>query len=426
MATTILAIGLFIFAAYLFKGIFSKTGVPDVLMLMICGILLGPVLGMVSPSNFGAAGSALATMALVIILFEGGVDLDLDSLGSSVAPTLKIALSTFVITFAIVALVAWSMAGLAVMPALMLGAILAGTSSAVVIPLVQGLNVKGRTRTVLILESAVTDVLCIVSLFVLLDAAKKGEISAFHTVLEVGETVVVAAVLGAIAGVIWLFLLRAARRLPHGSFASTAMCFIVYGVTEIGGFSGAISVLCFGVFLANGRRFAAASGVIDPALLAAFSSQEQGFLQELIFVLKTFFFVYLGISMQIENLQPFIVGGLIVLLVYAARHVLAYLATDRDVSRDNASLTAIMVPKGLAAAVLAALPLEQGVVGGEVIQSLAYVVVLLSITATAIMIPLQRVPPLSALYASVYAKFPPHAAEATGAAKNPAVGAMPE
>ncbi len=408
MATTILAIGLFIFAAYLFKGIFAKTGIPDVLLLMLCGMLIGPVFGWVAPEQFGKAGSALATMALVIILFEGGVDLDLDSLKPAIASTLKLTISTFVATFAISVGIGYLLGGLSLMASLMLGAILGGTSSAVVIPLVQGLNIQGKTRTVLILESAITDVLCIVGLFVLLDAAKKGGVSAGATILAVSETMVVAVLIGAMAGLLWLFMLHLARRLPNGSFASTAMCFIVYGVTELLGFSGAIAALCFGLFLANGRRFAAASGLIDAERLAEFTPEEQGFLQQLIFVLKTFFFVYLGISMQLNDPKMFLLGGAIVLAVYAVRHLLTYVAADRDVPRPYVAVTAIMVPKGLAAAVLAGLPLQAGIAGGETIQAVAYVVVLLSIGATAIMIPLQRVAPLSGAYRALFGKFPEH------------------
>jgi NhaP-type Na+/H+ or K+/H+ antiporter len=168
------------------------------------------------------------------------------------------------------------------------------------------------------------------------------------------------------------------------------MCFIVYGVTELLGFSGAIAALCFGLFLANGRRFADATGLIRPGRLAAFSSQEQGFLQELIFVLKTFFFVFLGISMQLKDTHVLLIGAVIVVAVYAVRHALAGLTSDHDVSTEHVALTAIMVPKGLAAAVLAGLPLQQGVVGGEMIQGIAFVVVLLSIGLTAVMIPIQR------------------------------------
>ncbi|MCE2990660.1 MAG: cation:proton antiporter [Nitrosomonadaceae bacterium] len=407
MATTILVIGLFVFAAYLFKGIFSRTGIPDVLMLMLCGILIGPVMGWATPAQFGQAGSVLATMALVVILFEGGVDLDLHSLKPALSATLKLTLSTFIATVAIVTGVGMFMAGLDWMPALMLGMILGGTSSAVVIPLVQGLNVQGKARTVLILESAITDVLCIVGLFVLLDAAKHGGISAGSTVLSLAETMTIAFAIGAMAAFGWLFLLRAARRLPHGSFASAAMCFIVYGSTELLGFSGAIAALCFGLTLANGRRFAAATGLIRAGRLAAFSSREQGFLQELIFVLKTFFFVFLGISMQLNDMRLFVVGAVIVVAVYAVRHVLALFTTDRDTPHPHVSLTAIMVPKGLAAAVLAGQPLQQGISGGEVIQGIAYVVVLLSIGLTACMIPLQRVPPVSTLYQALFRGFAP-------------------
>jgi potassium/hydrogen antiporter len=405
MATTILVIGLFVFAAYLFKGIFSRTGIPDVLLLMLCGIFIGPVMGWASAAQFGQAGSVLATMALVIILFEGGVDLDLNSLKPSLSATMKLTLATFGATVGIVTGAGMWMADLAWMPALMLGMILGGTSSAVVIPLVQGLNVQGKARTVLILESAVTDVLCIVGLFVLLDAVKHGGISASHTVLALTETIFIAFAIGAIAAFVWLFLLRAARKLPHGSFASAAMCFIVYGCTELLEFSGAIAALCFGLFLANGRRFAAATGWIRAGRLASFSTREQGFLHELIFVLKTFFFVFLGISMQLNNTSLFIVGGVIVFSVYALRHIITYFATDRDTPREHVSLTAIMVPKGLAAAVLAGLPLQQGVVGGETIQGIAYVVVLLSIGLTACLIPLQRVRPVSTLYTVLYRRF---------------------
>jgi NhaP-type Na+/H+ or K+/H+ antiporter len=405
MATTILAIGLFVFAAYLFKGIFARTGVPDVLLLMLCGMFIGPLMGWATPESFGQAGGALATMALVIILFEGGVDLDLHSLRPALSPTLKLTLATFVITVAIVTGIGMWLAGLAWMPALMLGMILGGTSSAVVIPLVQGLSIQGKARTVLILESAITDVLCIVGLFVLLDAAKHGGISAGHTALALAETMGIAFLIGAGAAFAWLFLLRTARKLPHGSFASAAMCFIVYGATELLGFSGAIAALCFGIFLANGRRFAVATGILRAGRLAAFSSREQGFLQELIFVLKTFFFVFLGISMQLKNANLFLVGGAIVLLVYSARHAITLVATDRDTPREHTALIAIMVPKGLAAAVLAGLPLQQGVPGGAEIQGIAYVVVLLSIGLTACLIPLQRVAPVSGLYGALFRRF---------------------
>ncbi len=268
---------------------FDKTGVPDVLLLIVCGILIGPVFGYVSPASFGQAGSVLATLALVVILFESGTDLDLASLRPSLSATLKITLSTFAVTAVIATGVGMTMADLPGMSALMLGAILAGTSSAVVIPLVQSLDVQGKARTNLILESALTDVLCIVGLFMLIETAKKGATSPAHIMFTLIETFVVAALIGVLAGAGWLMTLRKVRRLRHGGYASATMCFILYGVTELAGFSGAITAISFGVVLANGRHVAAATHVIRPGRLAAFSPREHAFLQEMIFVLKTFF-----------------------------------------------------------------------------------------------------------------------------------------
>jgi NhaP-type Na+/H+ or K+/H+ antiporter len=94
--------------------------------------------------------------------------------------------------------------------------------------------------------------------------------------------------------------------------------------------------------------------------------------------------------MQLKDTHVLLIGAVIVVAVYAVRHALAGLTSDHDVSTEHVALTAIMVPKGLAAAVLAGLPLQQGVVGGEMIQGIAFVVVLLSIGLTAVMIPIQR------------------------------------
>jgi NhaP-type Na+/H+ or K+/H+ antiporter len=401
MSTVVLAIGLFVFAAYLFKAIFDRTGIPDVLLLMLCGLVLGPVLGWVAPTHFGEAGRVLATLALVVILFESGVDLDLASLKPAMGATLSITLSTFAATACIVTGVGVWAAGLGWLPAITLGAILAGTSSAVVIPLVQSLGVEGRTRTVLILESALTDVLCIVAVFMLLDASRAGAVTPGHVARVLFETLTLAATIGLLAGGAWLMVLRRMRRLRHGGYASVAMCFILYGLTEAAGFSGAIAAISFGVVLANGRRFAAASRWIRPGRFAAFSSREHGFLKEIIFVLKTFFFVYLGISMRFDNSAALLIGGAIVLMVYAARHALAAWLCGRDLPASEVALTSAMVPKGLAAAVLAGLPLQYGMAGGETIQAIAYAVVLLSILATALLIALQRGAAGRALYAFV-------------------------
>jgi Kef-type K+ transport system membrane component KefB len=67
---TILAIGVIIFLAHWFSGIFDRKGIPDVLLLMLVGILFGPILNMVNPMILELLGHVYLVNP-VIILFEG-------------------------------------------------------------------------------------------------------------------------------------------------------------------------------------------------------------------------------------------------------------------------------------------------------------------------------------------------------------------
>ena len=63
-------IGLLIFAAHLFTEIFSRKRIPDVLLLMVIGLILGPILHWVKPEDLGSVAGVFTTITLVIILFQ--------------------------------------------------------------------------------------------------------------------------------------------------------------------------------------------------------------------------------------------------------------------------------------------------------------------------------------------------------------------
>jgi len=208
MSITILAIGLMIFFAHFLSLQFRKTNIPDVLVLMLMGILLGPLLGIVTPQDFGKIGPVIATIALVVILFESGTSLNLGVLGRSLATTGVLTLWCFFLTAIIVALLGIYMLDLSLLPATMLGATLGGTSSAVVIPMVEALRLSKKPATVLVLESALTDVLCIVGVFALLQVYTQGGVEPGRLVGGVLSALIFAAVIGVLGGIaIWLLVL---------------------------------------------------------------------------------------------------------------------------------------------------------------------------------------------------------------------------
>ena len=248
MSTTILIIGLMLFFSHFLSLQFRRTNIPDVLILMLVGIVIGPVLGITTPEDFGRIGSLIATIALVVILFEGGTTLNLDVLGKSLGTTGLLAMVSFVLTAAIIALIGFFTLGLSPLAAAILGVTLGNTSSPVVIPLVNSLRLSEKPATVLVLESALTDVLSIVGVFALLQIHTQGGVEPGRLAGSVMASLIFAAVIGVIGGIGWLLVLGKVRDFPNTISSTLAYVFIVYGLTEMLGFSGAIAALALGCF----------------------------------------------------------------------------------------------------------------------------------------------------------------------------------
>lgn len=387
MSATILFIGLMVFFAHFLSLQFRKTNIPDVLVLVIVGIVLGPLLGFVSPADFGKVGSLFATIALVVILFEGGTTLDMNVLSRSLTTTGKLAVGCFALTALIATLIGMYALGLGMLPAAMLGLTLGSTSPAVIIPLVKILRVSDKPATVMILESALTDVLSIIGVFALLQIYTQGGVEPGRLIGSVLSAMVFAIVIGVIGGIGWLLVLGRVRDFPNTISSTLAYVFIVYGATEGLGFSGAIAALALGFTLTNFEEFKLHRIPSIDRNIVPLNDIDLAFYSEAVFLLRTYFFVYLGISIHFSAVHLALTAAAIVLLIYLMRIILTRLVfRNPDYTLRDTAITSMMVPKGLAAAVLAALPLQYGVTGGEVIRDTTYMAVLISITLTALLV----------------------------------------
>jgi cell volume regulation protein A len=416
MSLVIFILGVIYFVAHFLAVLFDKTRIPDVLILMILGIIAGPVLHLVHPEDFGQAGQVMVTIALILILFESGTTLDIKVLGKTLGPTLLISILTFVVTVAVIAIASRVFFGLSVMTSLIAGTIMGGTSSAVVIPMVKGLKMESRPSTILIMESALTDVLCIVLTISLLKAAVSNDINSGKIATDILASLGLAALIGVAGGFIWLVLLNMVRKIPNNLFTTFAYVFLVYGFTEFLGFSGAIASLALGITLANNKRSGFTLGKyfkVDG--FAMVTQTERLVFSEMVFLLKTFFFLYLGVSLSFKDSKSLFVVLIILLLVYAGRLVLTRLLMSRKSIWKDAAYTSVMIPKGLAAAILAAMPVQAGLEGGHEIQAMAYYLVLTSIVLTAIMVPLMNnVKPVNSFYRAFFKPFSAEHEEAAG------------
>lgn len=388
MELVILLIGVLVFFGHLLSAAFSWTRIPDVLVLMLVGMLLGPVLGLISPADFGKVGPAFTTIALLVILFESGTGLNVQVLRRALREAVVLTLASFVMAVFAVSLVGYFLLGLSALMAIALGAILGGTSAIIVIPIVQVLRTDEKTKTVLLLESALTDVLCIVVTLAVLEAYAIGGNPNIGQILgRILASFLLAGAMGFLAGVVWSYLLLHLRRFPNTIFTTIAYIFVLYGVTEFLGYSGAIATLAFGITLGN-AQYLPLHLLKDYVQLrpVEFDFIEKTFFGEIVFLVKVFFFVYLGLSMRMAQFYYVQIALLITVLLYVVRLVVVRLFVSRDIPLRDAAFMAVMIPKGLAPAVLASIPLQRGLPQGEVIQEVTYAVILFTVVFTSLLI----------------------------------------
>ncbi len=413
-AVTVLFLGLLIFLGNILSRFFTLTKIPDVLFLIAIGIVIGPFLGLVAPSAFGVVGPLFTMVTLAIILFEGGLHITLETLKKSIKGTMAITFANFVIITGICIGVMHFLAGFTLIESFMLGAILGGTSSAVVIPFTNYLNIKNDTKAILALESAISDVLCIVVLLGLLDVIKLDQFNIGHLVGNLLASFLIAIIIGVAAGVWWSSVYHRLASIKS-VFITPAFVFIVFGFVSLLGFSGAIAALALGLTLGNLYYFKAEKILPflgDDITQVELTPVEKEFFAQLVSLLKTFFFIYIGISIHFGDMTIIYLGAAITIIIYLARIVMVWLTIPRSIPVADAAIVAVMEPKGLAAAVLASLPLQAGIASGQSIQDITYIIIFFSILACSIMIFLLERTVIARVYQKLFWGF--------GKEKNPA------
>lgn len=368
--TAFLAIGSIIFIGFFGNTIFNRFKVPDVLLLVALGMLIGPELlgtrfDLVTFSvlaDIDRFKDVFLSAALVIILFDGGLSLDIRKVAESMKFSVLLAVSNFILLALAVGASLHFIMGIDFLVALTLGSIVGGTTGAVVIPIARKMRIRERTKTMLIMESVLTDVLVIVATLTLISVIKLDEFSIWAIVRELSVKFLVGGAVGFAAGVAWLFVLERLKNQPLSYMITVAALFMVAALVELSPISssGAVAALAFGLAMGN-RRFVKRR--LTTLSLSTLSDEHiHYFHSEITFFVRTFFFVYLGLSFRFSTLtaEHLVVGIFVVSLTALSRKATANAASRAgELSKAEEMAVFAMMPRGLAAAVLATLPAVQ-------------------------------------------------------------------
>ena len=178
--SALIILGIIMILGFIGNYIFNKTQIPSIVWLLLFGLIVGVIfkvetLQVTYPDILMTISSFFGAIAIVIILFDGGINTDIYQLFKGAPRGLLLTISGFCLSFIGTLLVIVGLSSLNVinvafedsfMVGSIMGAIIGGTSSPIVIPLVTRLkNLQEKTKMIASIESILTDPLCIVVLF---------------------------------------------------------------------------------------------------------------------------------------------------------------------------------------------------------------------------------------------------------------------
>lgn len=369
--------------------LFRRYKAPDVLILIAFGAALGPAFtGLINESmaqSMTVLTPYVATLALVVIMFHAGMGLHIREVLTSLNRALVQTVVAFMISLALVAGICFFALRWDLMTSLLMGAILGGTSAAIVIPLINGLKVSGNAKIILTLESAIVDVLSVIVAMVLIGVILSGKADLGGIAVMMVSTFLISILAGFVAGLIWLKVLSRLSGKPFSYMVTLGVMLGVYAMTEVlvgGTGGGTLAALVFGLTLSNGEELAsilrrdARNYVCDEHISTLHD--------EITFFVRTFFFIYLGIVVTTMSVTMFHIaaGVTMSVAIILGRYLCTRHFSRRLVStKIDREAMMFMMPRGLCAAVLASLPLSMGAVSvemGEAIMGAVTIVILIT------------------------------------------------
>lgn len=382
-------------AALLFLGtfgefIFERTRVPDLVWMVLAGIIAGPLFGAISSEQLEPIIPFFGAIALTVILSGGAYRLQLADVAAAAPRGITLGISGFILSVFAVCLFFWLATALSlVRPApliawVMVGAIVGGTSSIVITPTLTLCKVPSRTACVLEVESSSTDALSVVVTMVLIDLIVSGSGDVSRPFIALSRELGLGVALGVVAASLLAPGIPTMRDKPHGYTLFLGSMFGLYAITQSVNGNGAMAVLTASLLLGNAasivpRLFPGARGDIFVASESTKIMQDQ-----MAFLIKSFFFFLIGLMFPMD-LRLIALSGVGALLLFAIRIPAVLVSTrTQTFSRKEFWFLSTAMPRGLASGVLATLPLRYGVPGAENLAPAIFALIVLSVLLFAV------------------------------------------
>ncbi|MHB8232029.1 MAG: cation:proton antiporter domain-containing protein [bacterium] len=392
-----IAIGIFgtiIILGFFGEILFQRTRIPSVLFLMAAGLLLGPIYHVFNQSVFLSFAPYLSTLVLVLIMFQGGLELNFLTVFKSSYISMVLIFTGLFLSTVLVGAVFYITGGGGFIQSLMLGVIVSCSSSTVIIPLLPNIQASEKNKTIITIESTFNDAFAIIFLIILIHIAKHTASSATLLSINYGKLALqtaysfgISGVIAAASGIIWYMALKSLVKTKFAySITFAAMLVIVLIMHYVHG-NGAIAILVFGIIMGNENLLNKLK--INFFNMSIENSVIKQFNHEFSFIIRTLFFVFLGVVVELTNLdwEFFDRFFIIIVLIVLSRYVAVWIAfklenikkqegSDTPVPKKERFFMLSMIGRALATAIMAYMPLNSGIPGTAKFPEYAFLVII--------------------------------------------------
>jgi potassium/hydrogen antiporter len=373
-----------ILAIGIFTGLSAqKIKIPDVAVFLIAGIVAGPaVLGLINIKADSALNQIILLFGASYILFDGGASLRFNVLKQVWITIVVIATVGVLITAAVTGVAAQYVLHVPWIVALLLGAVLASTDPATLVPIFRQVKIRDRVAQTVMSESAFNDAMgAIVTFGVLTVAMGTGEFSLTASVFDLLKQSAIGIVAGAALGYLAALLIAHER---WGFLADYAP--VVTLVAVIGAYfaadglqaSGFMAVFVFGIVIGNKDAFGFNMRPREAQKL-------DDYVMTTAFIMRLFIFILLGAQVDFHLMAQYWFGGVIVVVIFmlVARPLTVFACALPD-RRARWSFNEMLFmcwtrETGVIPAALAGLLLGMKAPGAQLIASVTFIAILMTI-----------------------------------------------
>jgi NhaP-type Na+/H+ or K+/H+ antiporter len=375
-------LAIIIFLGVILTKLSKKVKIPDVVLYIAAGIIIGPeVLKLIDFKEYAVVNQVILSFGAAYILYDGGREIGIKILNEVKVTVGLLATVGVLISTAVTGFFAWKVLGIDLLYAMLLGAVIASTDPSVLVPLFKRMNISPRLKQTIISESAFNDAAGAIVTFAIIAVAEGGSFSAGASLLQLVISAGGGVVVGAVFGYILHKLISEGKMgMLRGYTAEMVVASVMgaYVFCEFIGVSGFMATFVIGMMCGN-------KGMFNFVVYTEAQEMHEKFKEVTISMIRMLIFVLLGASMNFAIIGKYWLQALIVVaaFVLVARPVSVMLTVplDRKAKWNIREMLYLCWTRetGVIPAALAGMMMTMGIPNADIISAVTSIAIIITL-----------------------------------------------